>query len=260
MAAARSLDYNPIASDYERRYTAGVWSGVAATLNDLVKEESIRQALEVGCGTGHWLTTLRDQGVEAIGLDLSIGMLQQARQRDVQLAVFNARAQQLPLPDTTFDLVLCVNAFHHFDQPARVIAEGRRLLRAGGVLAIIGLNPHAQRDRWFIYDCFPGTLAADVQRYPSTGAIVDWMIAAGFARTAWHTAERTHYAHAGRAILADYFLKKHATSQLAQLSDEAYANGLERIHAALAEAEAVGTTLEFPVDLGMELVLGWTGD
>jgi SAM-dependent methyltransferase len=257
MAAARSLDYNPIASDYERRYTAGVWSGVAATLNEFVKEESIRRAVEVGCGTGHWLSMLRDGGVDALGLDLSFGMLQQARQRDEQLVVLNGRAHQLPLPDGIFDLVLCVNAFHHFDQPARVIVEARRLLRAGGVLAIIGLNPHARRDHWFIYDYFPGTLAADVQRYSSTGALVDWMIAAGFARTAWGTAERTHYAHVGRAILDDYFLKKHATSQLAQLSDEAYAIGLERITAAIANAELLGTTLEFPVDLGMELVLGW---
>ncbi len=258
MAAPRSLDYNPISTDYEQRYTAGVWSGVAAALQDLVKEEAIRRALEIGCGTGHWLSLLHDNGVDALGLDLSIGMLQQARQRDEQLVVFNSRAQQLPLADGTFDLVLCVNAFHHFDQPARVIVEARRLLRAGGVLAIIGLNPHARRDHWFIYDYFPDTLAADLQRYPSTGAIIDWMIAAGFARTAWRTAERTHYAHLGRAILDDYFLKKHATSQLAQLPDEAYALGLERINTAIVTAESLGTALEFQVELGMELVLGWT--
>ena len=260
MTTTQPLNYNPIASDYDRRYTAGVWSGVAATLNALVKEESIRRALEVGCGTGHWLNALREVGVEAIGLDLSIGMLQQARQRDSRLALLNGRAHQLPLSDAAFDLILCVNAFHHFEQHARVITAGRRLLRAGGVLAIIGLNPHARRDHWFIYDYFPGTYAADVKRYPTPGAIMDWMIAAGFVRTAWRTAERARYAHSGRAILDDYFLKKHATSQLAQLSDEAYAAGLERIKAAIVDAEALGTPLEFQVDLGMELVLGWTGD
>ncbi len=51
MAASRSLDYTPIASDYEQRYTAGVWSGVAATLRDLVKEESIRRAAITGSST-----------------------------------------------------------------------------------------------------------------------------------------------------------------------------------------------------------------
>lgn len=256
MSIEAPLNYTPIAADYHQRYTAGEWSGVTATIHALARAKTVRRALEVGCGTGRWLSELRAANVEAVGLDLSLGMLQEAQRREARLALLGGSAHELPFPTGAFDLILCVNAFHHFAYPARVITEVRRLLRAGGTLAIIGLHPHAHRDRWFIYDYFPETYLTDLQRYPTLGALMDWLMTAGFARAEWRTAERVQKAHQGRAILDDYFLQKHATSQLAQLSDEAYTAGLERIQAELTAAEAAGQTLEFPVNLGMELVLG----
>ena len=39
--------------------------------------------------------------------------------------------------------------------------EARRVLRAGGSLMSVGLDPHTALDQWWIYDYFPGALAAD---------------------------------------------------------------------------------------------------
>jgi len=155
-----------------------------------------------------------------------------------------------------FDLVFCVNAFHHFDPPRVFVSEARRLLRPGGALAIIGMDPHRGRDRWYLYDYFAGTYATDLDRFPSGGTVLDWMVAAGFARVEWCLAEHIVHQHVGRAVLRDPILQKHGTSQLALLTDEAYAAGLGRIETALAEAEAAGKTLVFPVDISLTMVTG----
>jgi ubiquinone/menaquinone biosynthesis C-methylase UbiE len=42
-------------------------------------------------------------------------------------------------PPSAFDLAVCVNALHPYEQPQQFIAEARRVLRAGGVLAVIGM-------------------------------------------------------------------------------------------------------------------------
>ena len=65
-----------------------------------------------------------------------------------------------------------------------------------------------------------------IGRFPSGGTVLDWMVAAGFARVEWCLAEHIVHQHVGRAVLADPILQKHGTSQLALLTDEAYAAGL----------------------------------
>src|SRR5437660_25768 len=90
---------------------------------------------------------------------------------------FSSALHSLLLPDAGFDLIFCVNAFHHFPQPRVFICEARRLLRPGGALAITGMDPHAGRDRWYLYDYFVGTQDTDLRRFSSSGTILDWMVA-----------------------------------------------------------------------------------
>lgn len=134
--------------------------------------------------------------------------------------------------------------------------EARRMLRPGGALAIIGMNPHAGRDRWYLHEYFPGTRETDLRRYPSSGTLTDWMIAAGFEHVAWRVAARIMDTRVGAQIWDDPMLHKHATSQLAVLSDDMYAAGVARIETALAGAMAAGTAMVFPVDISLAMVTG----
>jgi ubiquinone/menaquinone biosynthesis C-methylase UbiE len=213
--------------------------------------------LEVGCGTGHWLASLRPVSGQLYGLDLSAGMLAQAGQRQTPLALIRGRAGQLPFPDRCFDLIYCVNAIHHFQQQRAFVFEARRLLRSGGMLAVVGMDPRAHRDRWYIYDYFEGTYETDLARFPSWGTVLDWMAAADFERVEWRWVERIVDQKQGRAVFDHPFLKKDSCSQLALLTDEAYAVGLDRIEAAVASAEAVGETVMFPTDLLLAMLVGW---
>jgi hypothetical protein len=82
------------------------------------------------------------------------------------------------------------------------------------------------------------------------------MVAAGLEPVQWRLVDKVVSEKQGRTVLADPFLDKHAVSQLALLSDKAYAAGLTRIEAALAEAEGKGKTLTFPVTFALALLVG----
>ncbi len=250
------VNYDRIASTYNQRYEANELEGVAAALLSLAQDAGAERILEVGCGTGRWLAELHSAGRRVYGLDLSPGMLQQAYQRKGPFRLTCGDASRLPFPASSFDLVFCVNALHHFTHPCTFVSEARRLLRPGGTLAIVGMDPHSNRDRWYTYHYFEGTYETDLARFPSGGTILDWMSAAGFDGMERRVVERIWHPLFGREVLDDPFLQKHGTSQLALLTDEAYAAGLERIKIDLSKAEASGETLVFPVDISLTMTTG----
>lgn len=256
--AERRVDYNQVAPVYDVRfaYYGGAQKGIGAALVDLAGQVHAQRVLEVGCGTGHWLRLLAPLSSQLYGLDLSLGMLGRARTTGAANLV-QGSAEALPFPATIFDLVFCVSALHHFADPGAFIRAARRLLRPGGALAIIGLNPHSGRDNWYLYDCFPGTLQADLDRYPSPGEIMDWMIAAGFDVVRWQEAERLRDRRVGRDILAEPMLQKNATSQITLLTEEECSLGMARIRAAISNAEAIGKEAVFSVDVSLRMVAGF---
>ena len=249
------VDYDAIAPQYDARYGVNQLPGIAGLLRETAAEAGAGRglALEVGCGTGHWLGVLAGHTRRICGLDLSAGMLRRAHAPASGLA--QGQAGQLPLASASVDLLICVNALHHFPDKRLFMAESRRVLRPGGAWVNVGLDPHAGRDRWYLYDYFPGTLEADQQRFLSVGTLVAGVKAAGFERATWVTAERICAVQRGRAVLDDPFLQKHGTSQLALLSDEAYQAGLARLTRDVMAAEAAGQALEFVSDLWMSAVV-----
>src|SRR5262245_1154727 len=57
----RVADYNRIAENYDRRYALHAYAGVRDALFNSLDSGPVSAALEVGCGTGHWLTEIRSQ-------------------------------------------------------------------------------------------------------------------------------------------------------------------------------------------------------
>jgi SAM-dependent methyltransferase len=199
---------------------------------------------------------MRSDARRIFGLDLSIGMLRKARERESSLSLVRGSAEILPFRSHSFDLIFSVNAIHHFIRPAEFVREARRLLKPGGSLASIALDPHHGRDRWYVYDYFPETLEIDRERYPSVGRVADWMIAAGFDRVECRTADRIVQNLTGDQILRDPMLHKNGTSQLVLLGDEAYAAGMARIKAAIQRAQAAGEPAVFPIDVSLMMEIG----
>jgi ubiquinone/menaquinone biosynthesis C-methylase UbiE len=148
-----SVDYDAIASVYDRRYLHNDYSGVENAVIAFAGENPAARVLEVGCGTGHWLRLLRSRGIRVAGLDASIRMLSRARDQD-RCTVIRGLAEDLPWAAGSFDRVFCVHALHHFQNKERFLSEARRVLRPGGRMMTIGLDPHTGTYLWYIYDYF----------------------------------------------------------------------------------------------------------
>lgn len=142
----KRLDYDRYAATYDRRYEVNPLAGIAQALSALAAEVTPQRILEVGCGTGRWLPGFGDSPL-TVGVDASMGMLQQAFAKGSR-HIAAARANQLPFAAGQFDLIYCVNAIHHFDDPKQFIADAKELLTPKGCLGIIGIDPRVITD-WF---------------------------------------------------------------------------------------------------------------
>lgn len=121
--------------------------GVTARWRDPVQRASLEaldlspadRLLDVGCGTGAASRTAAEMGASVIGVDLSPKMVKEAMTlagTTENLAFEVADVEHLPFPDGRFTAVLCSNAFHHYPDPSRAVAEMARVLAPGGRLAL----------------------------------------------------------------------------------------------------------------------------
>src|SRR5918996_54033 len=114
-----------------------------------------KRVLDVGCGTGGLLLTLRDRySCRVAGVEPSSGMLAAAREKLGRSADLRAaRAEQLPFPDGSFDGAIATLVAHHLDR-ARAFPEIRRVLVSGGRFLVATSNPEAF-PRFWLSPLFP---------------------------------------------------------------------------------------------------------
>lgn len=99
-------------------------------------------ALDIACGAGRHVEVLRERGLAAFGLDLSLPLLLRARENG--LPVVQADMRHLPFRTGSADLVTSFfTSFGYFADPeddASVVAGIRRVLRPGGAFCFDFLN------------------------------------------------------------------------------------------------------------------------
>jgi ubiquinone/menaquinone biosynthesis C-methylase UbiE len=231
MASAHPMtkvDYDQIASHYNRRYELHAYPGIRATLREVAASIPRSRVLEVGCGTGEWLVELASIGCDVAGIDPSESMLELARTK-VRADLRRGAVESLPWSNGSFDLVLCVNALHHFASAIAALREAYRVLRPAGKFLSIGLDPHESGGRWYVYEFFPRSLAIDRERFASKSQRLDWLESAGFRNIRVKVADRLELSASFEEAVRDGVLERAFTSQLAMLSASEYSAGLEQI-------------------------------
>src|SRR5262245_8589617 len=107
---------------------------LGAALLDLPRTGAL---LELGCGGGRFLRGIAAARPELrlIGIDLSRRALAAARARTpgAEFRLVESPAAALPAADGEFDAVCVFDVLEHVLEPARTLAEVRRVLRAGGL-------------------------------------------------------------------------------------------------------------------------------
>ena len=122
-----------------------VEKAIRAALADL----PFRSLLDLGTGTGRMLELFGPEIERGLGIDLSLDMLQLARDRLERAKLRNCSVRQgdlydLPLGNDSFDVVILHQVLHFLEDGARAIHEAARVLRPGGRLLVVDFAPHEE--------------------------------------------------------------------------------------------------------------------
>ena len=102
-----------------------------------------QRALDVGCGEGRFCRMLAERGAEAVGLDPTPPLMEAARRLHPEGTYVEARAEALPFPDASFDLVVSYLVLIDVADFRAAIWEMARVLRPGGRLLVANLQSFA---------------------------------------------------------------------------------------------------------------------
>ncbi len=106
--------------------------------------------LDLGCGAGRHLRALREEGVHAVGLDLSAPLLQRARAALPETPLVRADMRRIPFAPGVFAAVSSFfTSFGYFLAPEEdrgVLLEIHRVLRPDGRLLLDFLNARRVRE------------------------------------------------------------------------------------------------------------------
>ena len=140
---ARGVAYEGSPAEiYQRHFVPVIGRPAAMALVKAADPSPGERVLDVACGTGV-ATRLAAEKVgptgRVTGLDVNPGMLSVARSvtpRDAGIDWVQAPGEDMPLPDRSFDLVLCGMGLQFFEDRAAGVAEMHRVLVPGGRAAL----------------------------------------------------------------------------------------------------------------------------
>jgi predicted TPR repeat methyltransferase len=123
--------------DLDYRAPQLLFKAVVAVRVAAQKPAFFKRAIDLGCGTGLAAATFAKQVDHFIGIDLSPGMIEEARatglyeELEVEDMVLGLRGKA----DASADLMLAADAFVYVPELAPVLIEAQRVLKPGGLLA-----------------------------------------------------------------------------------------------------------------------------
>ena len=101
--------------------------------------------VELGCGTAYFSAWLARQGARPVGIDVTPAQLETARrlqkETGIEFPLIEANAEDVPLPDASFDLAVSEYGASIWCDPERWIPEAHRLLRPSGRLVFMTNSP-----------------------------------------------------------------------------------------------------------------------
>lgn len=118
-------------------------------LSDLLYPIEGKRIIDVACGTGRWMTHLRQHGASTFGVDASAEMLLQAQRKRLPCGrLVQADARCLPFRDGAADVTLCSFGAAYFSSLKAAVGEMARITVRGGRVALSDLHPSGIAAGW----------------------------------------------------------------------------------------------------------------
>jgi SAM-dependent methyltransferase len=122
------------------------WEGLARGLLQLAPRG---RYVDLGIGDGLLTLMLSEIAHSVTAVDISAPTLTQLRARAAQKGITNVETvtgdiEDLPLPDSSYDVAVLSQALHHAADPARALREAKRILIPGGRVLVIDLLAHTE--------------------------------------------------------------------------------------------------------------------
>jgi ubiquinone/menaquinone biosynthesis C-methylase UbiE len=185
--------------------------------------------LDIGCGTGRFLTQLAEVA-KAWGVDASPAMLEVAKTRTPDAGLKLGSAEELPFRDGWFERAAMWLVAHLVDRP-RAFAEARRVLTGDGRFAVATFDP-SYFDGFWLNELFPSMEAADRERFPTASELEAALRGAGFEVRLLRLSQRGTL---DRVDALERIRGKHI-STFDLISDEEYETGLARAERELPDS------------------------
>jgi ubiquinone/menaquinone biosynthesis C-methylase UbiE len=125
--------------EHERRFHSGpdrlrspermVLMEVPRVVSLCVKGKGVRNALDVGTGTGIFAEAFAAIGIEVTGIDVNTAFLALASKLAPSCRFLEGSAERIPFPDFSFDLVFLGMVLHETDDALTSLREARRVTR-----------------------------------------------------------------------------------------------------------------------------------
>jgi SAM-dependent methyltransferase len=137
-ARVQEAHYERIAAAYLKNlqypHTQEYTAYLDRALRDAIDGSCVDTTVEICCGRGEAFLLLGGSVRRGIGIDVSIAMLEAARNehRNPNLSFVQGDATILPLAADSFDGVFMLGGVHHVDDRSRLFAEIARILKPGG--------------------------------------------------------------------------------------------------------------------------------
>lgn len=123
---------------------------------------------DIGAGTGNYSRELANRGFSVYAVEPSLMMQKQAVPHP-QVQCFNGYAEDIPLPTSSVDGVVCILAMHHFSNLEKAIREMHRITKKG---ALVFLTFDPISEIW-IADYFPVYREFNFQVFPPIQNVAD---------------------------------------------------------------------------------------
>ncbi|MHA2103870.1 MAG: class I SAM-dependent methyltransferase [Candidatus Hodarchaeales archaeon] len=111
-------------------------------LLNLMKTKTTDDILEIGAGTGRITKYYSSKVKNLVLLDPSQKMLSKALIKIPHAKIVHGVAESLPFPDGTFDKIVGYDSLHHWQDQIKGLRESLRVLKKGGSLFLIEVDPN----------------------------------------------------------------------------------------------------------------------